>query len=64
MRAVNLATMESLYGYVFLAAGAITFLISLFVDSRKSMPLKFVAIVLAVSGLAILQYAGSDFPTP
>jgi len=46
-----------------LGAGAITFLASLFVDSRKSMPLKFAAIAFVMGGLALLQYAGTDAPT-
>ena len=56
--------MTSLIGYVFLGAGIILFVASLFDDSRKSMPLKFVAIMLVVGGLAILQYVGVDVPTP
>lgn len=47
-------------GYVFLGAGAIAFLASLYVDPRKSMPLKFAAIVFVMCGLALLQFAGSD----
>jgi hypothetical protein len=54
--------MDSLIGYLFLGAGTITFLASLFVDSRKSMPLKFAAIVFVLCGLVILQFIGADAP--
>ncbi len=50
--------MVSLVGYIFLGVGVMTFLASLFVDSRKSMPLKFAAIVAVMSGFVFLQYAG------
>ena len=51
--------MSSIIGYLFLGAGAITFLISLFDNPRRSMPLKFAAIMLVAGGLAILQYTGA-----
>lgn len=51
-------------GYALLGAGLLTFLVSLFVDSRTSMPLKFAAIVFALSGLVILQFMGVGEPTP
>jgi len=49
-------------GYVFLGAGAIAFLASMFIDPRKSMPLKFAAIAFVMCGLALLQFAGSEAP--
>ena len=56
--------MNSLIGYIFLGAGVIAFLVSLFDNSRRSMPLKFVAIMLVMGGLAILQYTGTVAPNP
>ena len=56
--------MASQIGYLLLLAGAVTFVVSLFGDSRKSMPLKFAATMMIVGGLAILQFTGTDAPSP
>ncbi|MDH5618855.1 MAG: hypothetical protein OEZ11_09450 [Gammaproteobacteria bacterium] len=54
--------MASYLGYVLLGAGAIAFLIAWFSKSRKSMPLMFVATMMVMGGLAILQFLGTESP--
>ena len=49
-------------GYLLLAAGTITFLVSYFDKPGKRLPLVFAATMMVVAGLAILQFVGSPAP--
>ena len=55
--------MASYFGYFLLGAGALTFLITWFDKSRKSLPLMFAATMMVMGGLAILQFLGTETPT-
>lgn len=55
--------MVSYFGYFLLGAGALTFLITWLNKSRKSLPLMFVATMMVMGGLAILQFLGTETPT-
>lgn len=52
--------MTNYVGYAFLVAGLALFLLSLIGEPRKSMPLKFTAVMLVMAGLALLQFGGLD----
>jgi hypothetical protein len=54
--------MASYFGYFLLGAGILMFLIAWFDKSRKSLPLIFVATMMIMGGLAILQLLGSETP--
>ena len=54
--------MASYFGYFLLGAGALMFLIAWRDKSRKSMPLMFVATMMIMAGLAILQFLGTETP--
>ena len=53
---------ESYFAYFLLGAGVILFLVAWFDKSRKSLPLMFVATMMVVAGLAVLQILGSEAP--
>jgi len=55
--------MVSYLGYFLVFAGVVTYLISSFDKSRKSLPLKFAATMMVMGGLAILQFIGTETPT-
>ena len=55
--------MASYIGYFLLGAGALTFLITWLNKSRKSLPLMFVATMMVMGGLAILQFLGTETPS-
>jgi|GEM_PF-3681469 len=55
--------MTSYYGYFLLGAGALIFLITWLSKSRKSLPFVFVATMMVMGGLAILQFLGTEAPT-
>jgi hypothetical protein len=55
--------MASYFGYFLLGAGGLTFLITWFDKSRKSLPLMFAATMMIMGGLAILQFLGTETPT-
>ena len=49
-------------GYFFLGAGVILFLYTWFDKSRKSLHLMFIATMMVMAGLAILQFLGTGAP--
>jgi len=51
------------FGYFLLGAGVILFLITWFDKSRKSLHLMFIATMMIMAGLAILQFLGTEAPT-
>lgn len=55
--------MASYLGYFLLGAGALAFLIAWRGKSRKSLPLMFVATMMVMGGLAILQFLGTETPS-
>lgn len=55
--------MANYLGYFLLAAGALALLIAWLDTSRKSMSLIFVATMMVMGGLAILQFLGTSTPT-
>ncbi len=54
--------MVSYFGYFLLAAGTLLFLIAWADKSGKSRPFLFVATMMVMGGLAILQLVGTDTP--
>ena len=50
-------------GYSLLAAGTILFLIAWADKSGKSRPFLFVATMMVMGGLAILQFVGTETPS-
>jgi hypothetical protein len=52
------------FGYFLLGAGVLAFLIAWFDKSRKSLPLIFAATMMVMGGLAIIQFLGTETPTP
>ncbi len=50
--------MQTYIGYGFIAAALVLWVITLPDDPRKSRPFQFVAMMLAVAGLALLQLYG------
>ena len=55
--------MASYFGYFLLAAGLLLFLIAWADKSGKSRPFLFVATMMVMGGLAILQFIGTDTPS-
>jgi hypothetical protein len=51
------------FGYFMLGAGVILFLITWFDKSRKSLHLMFIATMMIMAGLAVLQILGTEAPT-
>ena len=50
------------FGYFLLSAGVVLFLYTWFDKSRKSLHLMFIATMMIMAGLAILQLLGSEAP--
>ena len=55
--------MASYYGYFMLGAGVVLFLIAWFGRPRKSLHLMFIATMMIMAGLAVLQFLGTETPT-
>ena len=55
--------MVSYFGYFLLIAGALLFLLAWADKSGKSRPFLFVATMMVMGGLAILQFLGTETPT-
>ena len=51
------------FGYFLLCAGAILFLLTWFDKSRKSLHLMFIAAMMIMAGLAVLQFLGTEAST-
>jgi len=51
------------YGYFLLGAGVVLFLFTWFDKSRKSLHLMFIATMMIMAGLAVLQFLGTESPT-
>ena len=54
--------MASYYGYFMLGAGVLLFLIAWFRKPRQSLHLMFIATMMIVAGLAVLQFVGTESP--
>ena len=54
--------MAAYLGYFLLGAGVLMFLVAWRNKSRRSLPLMFVATMMVMGGLAILQFLGSVTP--
>lgn len=54
--------MASYYGYIMLGAGVVLFLFTWFDKTRKSFHLMFIATMMIMAGLAVLQILGTDAP--
>ncbi|MGI9262125.1 MAG: hypothetical protein ACR2QR_08820 [Woeseiaceae bacterium] len=50
------------FGYFLLGAGALLFLLTWFNKSRKSLHLMFIATMMVMAGLAMLQFLGTEAP--
>lgn len=50
-------------GYILLGLGVLAFLIAWFGKSSKPLLLMFVATMMVMGGLAILQFLGTESPT-
>ena len=55
--------MTMYFGYILLGAGVVLFLITWFDKSRKSLHLMFIATMMIMAGLAMLQFLGTESPT-
>lgn len=54
--------MATYLGYFLLGTGILLFLVGWFRKPGKSLPLLFAATMMAMAGLAILQFSGSQTP--
>ena len=54
--------MISYFAYFLLGVGVLMFLLAWFSKSRKTLPLMFIATMMVMGGLAILQMIGTDTP--
>ena len=55
--------MASYYGYIMLGAGVVLLLIAWSGKSRRSLHLIFIATMMIMAGLAVLQILGTEAPT-
>jgi hypothetical protein len=51
------------FGYIMLVAGVILFLVTWFDKSRKSLHVMFIATMMIMAGLAVLQILGTQAPS-